>query len=121
MRAGAPIAVVRVALAFALAASFCLWPRSRNAGAGDGDFSGKRALACHATNRYWQQPGADAQLHTGTSSGLDTEARLQNLLADHQYLRIQAQLDQLTSGSGAVLSRHSGQPLQPTGAVGAAS
>ena len=29
-----------------------------------------------------------AQLHTGTSSGLDTEARLQNLLADHQYLRI---------------------------------
>ena len=36
-----------------------------------------------------------AQLHTGTSSGLDTNARLQNLLADHQYLRIQAQLDQL--------------------------
>ena len=42
-----------------------------------------------------QQPGAGAQLHTGTSSGLDTNARLQNLLADHQYLRIQAQLDQL--------------------------
>lgn len=42
-----------------------------------------------------QQPGTDAQLRTGTSSGLDTEARLQNLLADHQYLRIQAQLDQL--------------------------
>lgn len=42
-----------------------------------------------------QQPGADAQLHTGTSSGLTTEARLQNLLADHQYLRIQEQLDQL--------------------------
>ncbi len=42
-----------------------------------------------------QQPGAGAQLHTGTSSGLDTDARLQNLLADHQYLRIQAQLDQL--------------------------
>ncbi len=42
-----------------------------------------------------QQPGASAQLHTGTSSGLDTEARLQNLLADHEYLRIQAQLDQL--------------------------
>ena len=44
-----------------------------------------------------QQPGAGAQLHTGTSSGLDTNARLQNLLADHQYLRIQAQLDQLTA------------------------
>jgi hypothetical protein len=42
-----------------------------------------------------QQPGAGAQLRTGTSSGLDTDARLQNLLADHQYLRIQAQLDQL--------------------------
>lgn len=42
-----------------------------------------------------QQPGAGAQLHTGTSSGLDTDARLENLLADHQYLRIQAQLDQL--------------------------
>jgi len=39
-----------------------------------------------------QQPGAGAQLHTGTSSGLDTDARLQNLLADHQYLRIEAQL-----------------------------
>jgi len=42
-----------------------------------------------------QQPGAESQLHTGTSSGLDTDARLQNLLADHQYLRIQKQLDQL--------------------------
>ncbi len=42
-----------------------------------------------------QQPGVDAQLRTGTSSGLDTDARLQNLLADHQYLRVQAQLDQL--------------------------
>lgn len=42
-----------------------------------------------------QQPGADAELHTGTSSGLDTETRLQNLLADHQYLRIQSQLNQL--------------------------
>ena len=28
-------------------------------------------------------------------SGLDTDARLQNLLADHQYLRIQAQLEQV--------------------------
>ncbi|HVN94677.1 MAG TPA: retropepsin-like aspartic protease [Terracidiphilus sp.] len=42
-----------------------------------------------------QQVGADAQVHTGTSSGLDTEARLRNLLADHQYMRVQAQLDQL--------------------------
>jgi len=42
-----------------------------------------------------QQPGAGAQLRTGTASGLDADARLQNLLADHQFLRIQAQLDQL--------------------------
>jgi hypothetical protein len=42
-----------------------------------------------------QQPGQGAQLHTGTSSGLDTDARLQNLLADHQFLRVRAQLDKL--------------------------
>jgi predicted aspartyl protease len=42
-----------------------------------------------------QQPGAGAQLQTRTSSGHDTDARLQNLLADHQYLRIQAQISQL--------------------------
>jgi len=42
-----------------------------------------------------QQPGGGAELHTGTTSGLDTEARLQNLLADHEYLRVEAQLDQL--------------------------
>jgi hypothetical protein len=42
-----------------------------------------------------QQPGAGAQVHTGTSSGLDADARLQNLLADHQFLRIESQLDQL--------------------------
>ncbi|MGB7267830.1 MAG: retropepsin-like aspartic protease [Terracidiphilus sp.] len=42
-----------------------------------------------------QQPGEGAQVHTGTSSGLDTDARLLNLLADHQYLRVQAQIGQL--------------------------
>jgi hypothetical protein len=42
-----------------------------------------------------QRPGAGEQVHTGVSSGLDAEARLQNLLADHQFLRIEAQLDQL--------------------------
>jgi hypothetical protein len=41
-----------------------------------------------------QQQGG-AQVHTGTTSGLDAEARLQNLLADHQFLRIEAQLDQM--------------------------
>ena len=42
-----------------------------------------------------QQPGVSEQVHTGTTSGLDVDARLQNLLADHQYLRIASQLDQL--------------------------
>jgi hypothetical protein len=42
-----------------------------------------------------QQPGAGAQVHTGTASGLDTLARLDNLLADHQFPRIEGQLDQL--------------------------
>ena len=36
-----------------------------------------------------------AQVHTGVTSGMDTEARLQNLLVDHQFLRIEAQLDQM--------------------------
>jgi hypothetical protein len=40
-----------------------------------------------------QQPGAGAQLHTGTSSGLNAIARLRNLLADHQFLLIESQLD----------------------------
>ena len=42
-----------------------------------------------------QQPGAGAQVHTGTASGLDADARLQNLLADHQFVRLERQLDQL--------------------------
>ena len=41
-----------------------------------------------------QQPGGE-QVHTGTTSGLDVDARLQNLLADHQFLRIESQLGQL--------------------------
>ena len=42
-----------------------------------------------------QQPGAGAQVHTGTSSGLDTDTRLQNLLADHQFLRLEGELNSL--------------------------
>jgi hypothetical protein len=42
-----------------------------------------------------QQPGAGEQVHTGVTSGLDADARLQNLLADHQFLRVESQLDQL--------------------------
>lgn len=42
-----------------------------------------------------QQPGSGAQVHTGTSSGLSLDARIQNLLADHQYFRVEDQLAQL--------------------------
>jgi predicted aspartyl protease len=42
-----------------------------------------------------QQPSQSEQVHTGVTSGLDSEARLENLLADHQFLRIEAQLDQM--------------------------
>ena len=42
-----------------------------------------------------QQPGAGAQVHTGTSSGLTGDARVQNLLTDHQYFRVQSELDEL--------------------------
>jgi hypothetical protein len=42
-----------------------------------------------------QQPGAGAQVHTGASSGLTGDARIQNLLADHQYFRVQSELDEL--------------------------
>lgn len=42
-----------------------------------------------------QQPGVDAQVRTGTSSGIDTPVRVDNLLADHQFIRVEAQLAQL--------------------------
>lgn len=41
------------------------------------------------------QPGSGAQLKAATSNDLDADARLENLLTDHQYARIQAQLSQL--------------------------
>ena len=42
-----------------------------------------------------QEPGAGAQVHTGTSSGLTGDARMQNLLEDHQYFRVQSELEEL--------------------------
>ena len=42
-----------------------------------------------------QQPGSGAQVRTGTSSGLNADLRLENLLADHQYFRVADELDQL--------------------------
>jgi len=49
----------------------------------------------HNPQQDQQQPGAGAQLHTGTSSGLDADARLRNLLADHQFLLAESQLDKM--------------------------
>jgi hypothetical protein len=42
-----------------------------------------------------QQPGPGVQVHTGTSSGLTGDTRVQNLLIDHQYFRVQSELDEL--------------------------
>jgi hypothetical protein len=42
-----------------------------------------------------QQPGAGAQVHTGVASGFDVDARLANLLAEHQFARIESELDHL--------------------------
>src|ERR1039458_5860672 len=43
-----------------------------------------------------QQPGAGAQVYTGTSVGNDEDARAQGLLMDHQYFRMEQELDKLT-------------------------
>ncbi len=53
-----------------------------------------RALAQQSPDAQ-QEPGAGAQLRTGTKSGLDADVRIQNLLADHQYFRVEDELDQL--------------------------
>ena len=42
-----------------------------------------------------QQPGTGAQVRTGTTSGLEADERLQNLLADHQFILLESQLDKL--------------------------
>src|SRR5208337_4190410 len=42
-----------------------------------------------------QQPGSGAQVHAGTASGLDTDTRLMNMLADHQFIRLEGELDAL--------------------------
>jgi hypothetical protein len=41
------------------------------------------------------QQGQSEQVHTGTASGLDSEARLEALLGDHQFLRIETELPQM--------------------------
>ncbi len=51
--------------------------------------------ATHAPPPAQQEPGAGAQVHTGTSSGINADARVQNLLADHQFFQVQNELDRL--------------------------
>ena len=79
-------------------------PGLRALHAGPGHLSDRSATGCQpatthkrapANSASPQQPGISEQVHTGTTSGLDADARLQNLLADHQFQRIEAQLDQM--------------------------
>ena len=42
-----------------------------------------------------QQPGTGAQVRTGVASGFDVDSRLANLLAEHQYARIESELGQI--------------------------
>jgi hypothetical protein len=44
-----------------------------------------------------QQPAGDAEVHTGTSSGLDADTRLRNLLADHQFIRLEQEIVHLSA------------------------
>ncbi len=46
-------------------------------------------------NHDAQQPGSGAQVHTGTGTGLDTDTRLLNMLADHEFTRLEGELDTL--------------------------
>ena len=93
MRCGALLVVVRVALALALAAPFCLLAAQHPMQEHGPTTTAPESKPPAAT----QQTGAGAQPHTGTSGRLDSEAYMQNLLADHQYLRMQAQLGDLQS------------------------
>lgn len=62
-------------------------------------------IAAAAASALAQQPAPTPQtpekgehVHTGTVSGIDLDARLQNLLADHQYSRVEAELGGLSPG-----------------------
>ena len=56
---------------------------------------GAQQAATPAQPQNQQELGTGSQVHTGTSSGLTGDARIQNLLADHQYFRVQSQLEEL--------------------------
>ncbi len=53
------------------------------------------AIAAQSEAANPQQAGAGAQVRTGVASGYDVDSRLANLLAEHQYARIESELGQL--------------------------
>ncbi len=91
---GEPLPIAMLALAFALAVFVSPLAAQQNAPEPTPPQTAPQA-APELQSPAAQQPGAGAQLKTGTSSGIDADTRLQNLLADHQYFRIAAQLDRL--------------------------
>lgn len=48
-----------------------------------------------STTAQPQQGSQDTQVHTGTSSGLNEDARVRLLLSDHQFVRVAAELNEL--------------------------
>jgi hypothetical protein len=55
-----------------------------------------QAIAAQAPSAQLQlPPGAGAEIRTGVASGFDEDARLANLLAEHQYARVESELSQL--------------------------
>jgi len=96
MHYGALLAVVRVTLAFALAARLCP-VAAQNVMRESATTAPKSEppAATQQTGTGGTQPGAGARVQAGASSGLDSEVRMQELLADHQYQRMQAQLGDL--------------------------
>ncbi len=57
--------------------------------------SSHEIAAQSGTSTPQQKPGPGADLSTGVESGYDMDARLANLLAEHQYARVEGELKQL--------------------------
>lgn len=54
-----------------------------------------QASPADATATQPQQGNKNTQVHTGTSSGLNEDARVRLLLSDHQFVRVAAELSEL--------------------------
>jgi hypothetical protein len=98
------LVVVGMALAFAFVASLC-------------PVAAQHAMQGPAERAAPEsEQSAAARPHTGTGSRLESEASMQNLLADHQYLRMQAQLGNLPPDQAqfyrGILANRTNQPEQ---------